>query len=175
MDPHPDDYLPILSALLETVLPFDDPAFPGVPAARIHDRFLRMFRLEAERRFLLLQQALLFFDDVELFPEAIPAILAEERRVLRGQTGLDLLLAGSVRRDRQFFAAFRSTSGPGPLRFTDLSLGRRREYFQIWSGSGFSVKRRFARSSRDLAMIAAYSLPEVWAAIGYEGPLLERS
>lgn len=171
-DPHPEDYRPILSALLETVLPLDDPKFPRIVLGDIERRFLRMFRLEAERRFLVLQQALLFFDDVELFPRAVPAILREEQRV-SGERGsaLESLLSKGLRHDRGLFDRFREGIEP-KSRFVSLALERRRLYFRLWTGSAFSVKRHFARSSRDLGMIAAYSHPEVWSAIGYEGPFI---
>ena len=56
-----------------------------------------------------------------------------------------------------------------------LALGQQREYVDLWRRSGFLVKQQFYASARSLVMISAYSMEEMWAAIGYDGPVLSRT
>ena len=76
------------------------------------------------------------------------------------------------RQDRQLADAFAHSRGDGLPNFSALRLVQQREYFDLWRQSGFLVKQQFYASARSLVMISAYSMEEVWTAIGYDGPLL---
>jgi hypothetical protein len=84
--------------------------------------------------------------------------------------------------DAELAAAWRADQRTGQAfsnlvvarRFVDLSVERQRDYLQLWSTSAFVVRRQFHAAARALIMISAYSLDDLWQAIGYDGPLVER-
>ena len=178
-DPHPEDYQPVLRALVEAILPFDHPRFPSISAQRIEARFLKLFDLEEEERFLIIQQTFLFFNEIDLFPQTFPSIVAEERRLLDAGPDRvrppDFLLSEKELHDGELYRKFRSTTPSSARHFTHLSLQLKRQYLGLWGSSGFAVKRRFYSSAKDLVVVTAYTMDEVWRAIGYEGPLLGRT
>ena len=72
-------------------------------------------------------------------------------------------------------AAFRREfSVPAGAHFSDLPLSGRRRYLGLWQNSASVVKREFHSALRSLVMISAYSMDEMWASIGYKGPLVHR-
>ena len=169
-DPPLADYDQILVALIRTVLPCEQAAFP-ITAAQVQARMLRMFRLERDPRFLLLQRSFVLFDQTDLFPHFVP--LAREEHRLRGTTdapGAGPVSADDLTHDRELYASFAGAAAPS--RFISLTLDRQREYFDLWRRSRFLLRREFHATSRSLVMITAYSMAEVWSAIGYAGPLL---
>lgn len=56
--------------------------------------------------------------------------------------------------------------------FSQLSLERARGVVDAWLTSPAVEQRRFMSTVKALAMVALYSDPTVWPAIGYAGPLL---
>jgi hypothetical protein len=169
-DPPLGEYQPILRGLIQTVLPCEDTAFP-VTVAQIQARLLRIFRLERDPRFLLLQRSFVLFDQTDLFPHFLP--LAQEEHRLRASSETHAPspeFAGDLTHDRELHASFTGTAAPA--RFVALGLDRQRQYFDLWRRSRFLLRREFHATSRSLVMIAAYSMDEVWPAIGYAGPLL---
>jgi phage tail protein X len=162
VDPPLADYEPILRALIGTVLPLDVPAFP-VTGQQVKDRLLRLFRLECDPRFLLLQRSFMLFDQTDLFPHFAPLTREEKEE---GRSTKD---EGEAH-DRDLYARFAAHGAPA--RFTALPLDRQREYFDLWRQSRFLLRREFHATARSLVMVSAYSMPETWAAIGYAGPLL---
>jgi hypothetical protein len=56
--------------------------------------------------------------------------------------------------------------------FASLQLQDQRAYIMLWARSDVGVRRRFYRAMKSLIMAAAYSMEDVWAVIGYAGPLL---
>jgi hypothetical protein len=69
------------------------------------------------------------------------------------------------------------TAGAGPLgfhRFTRLDPAGRRGVLERWRGSGFGPKRQIADAVRRVALFSYYSRPEIWPALGYDGPLVGR-
>jgi hypothetical protein len=172
-DPHPDDYRPIVRGLIEAVLAFEDPRFPKVRVEEVQDRLLALFPLEAEARYVGLQKAFMLFDDVELFPDpALPIVDAEGAAVdARERESAAALAAESrdkVAQDRVLYETFRQGQGT-EARFSRLPLAARRHYLELWGGSAFVVRRQFYGSVKSLVMIAAYSHPAFWEAIGYGG------
>lgn len=104
--------------------------------------------------------------------------MRNEWRVAEAQqrsVDLDELLNRKAAFDQTLYADFCRRHDAAPQKFTALSVGRRRAYLNLWNRSDFLVRRQFYSSVRALVMIAAYSMDEVWAAIGYQGPLLPRS
>lgn len=69
---------------------------------------------------------------------------------------------------RAFDASGLSASGT----FASLNATDRATYLRIWATSERDVRRRFYGSIRAVTLIAFYSLPDVWAAIDYAGPVL---
>ena len=162
VDPPLADYEPILRALIGTVLPLEVPAFP-VTGQQVEERLLRLFRLERDPRFLLLQRSFMLFDQTDLFPHFAPLTREEKDEGRRTKD------EGEAH-DRDLYARFAAHGTTA--RFTALPLDRQREYFDLWRQSRFLLRREFHATARSLVMVSAYSMPETWAVIGYAGPLL---
>lgn len=160
-DPTPDDYTPVLRALIETILPFDHPRFPEIAPAVMEARFLALFPLEADERFLLLRKGLVIFDRIDLFPE-LAAQTAEEREHAADERARYEQFRAALPRDRA-------------ERFTALTPPERSGYLGLWGQSAFASKQLFYHTSRRLVLVTAYSETEFWRAIGYAGPLLPAS
>ena len=167
-DPPLGDYEQILRALIRTVLPCEQKVFP-VTVAQVQARLLRMFQLERDPRFLLLQRSFVLFDQTDLFPHFQP-LAGEEHQLRVEPEGPDPAFADDLTHDREVYATFAGAAAP--TRFISLTLDRQREYFDLWRRSRFLLRREFHATSRSLVMITAYSMAEVWQAIGYAGPLL---
>jgi hypothetical protein len=168
-------YQAVLSGIIRAVLPFERSDFPLTPA-QVQGRLLRLFELEQDTRFLALQKTLVFFEQIDLFADLAPVDAELTARDARGR-GLDAasLVSGLRRQDRQLADAFAQSLGDSALSFSALQLMRQREYVELWRRSGFRIKQQFYTSARSLVMISAYSMEEVWPAIGYDGPLVPRT
>jgi hypothetical protein len=167
-------YQAALAGIVRAVLPFERSDFPVTPA-QVEARLLRLFELEQDARFLALQKTLVVFEQTDLFADLAPVDAELTARDAR-ERGLDVAAVVSAlrRQDRQLADAFAHSRGGGSPDFSALALVQQREYFDLWRQSGFLVKRQFHASARSLVMISAYSMEEVWSAIGYDGPLLPR-
>ena len=170
----------ILGSLVRTILPFEHPRFPPVSPETIEARLLAMFPVDTDARLLPLQQALQLFNELDLFPQLAPALEALERDALDADPAtpagiVEAALAQRAAADRRSYQAFRdSIQPPGAGRFTELTPAARSAYLRLWGRSGFTVKRRFYRSAKGLVTVTAYSMEQLWRAIAYAGPLLER-
>lgn len=171
-DPHPDDYEPVLRALIETILPFDHPRFPRTSVAEIQERLLALFPFEAERRYLVLQKALMVFDRIDLFPLLQTPMVAEERMLGHAT---DAMIAECATQDQRRYDEFRRTLASGAEFFPSLQPQARAAYLRLWGQSGFNAKQLFYHSAKRLIMVTAYSLNDFWRVIGYAGPLLKQS
>jgi hypothetical protein len=120
---------------------------------------------------------LLYFDEVDLFTYGLPLAGAELSATDARERGMDsnALIARKEANDRRLYGAFVARDPASVKTFRSLNVERRREYFALWSRSDFLVRRQFYSSARALAMIAAYSMDDVWPAIGYDGPILPRA
>jgi hypothetical protein len=166
-DPALADYEQVLGGLIRAVLPLELPAFP-VTAAQVQARLLSLFRLERDPRFLLLQRSFMLFDQTDLFPQF--ARLAAEHERLEGRATKDHWpQSEDDGHDGELYARFER--GGMPSRFTTLPVNRQREYFELWRQSRLLLRREFHATARSLVMITAYSMPQMWAVIGYEGPV----
>ena len=174
-DPPLADYDRVLDGLVRTVLPLEQPVFP-VTGAQVKTRLLDLFRLERDPRFLLLQRSFVLFEQTDLCPQFAP-LANEDQRIEGG--GPQRPRQGTKdhgghgddsAHDRELYAGFANAGAP--LGFTSLPLDRQREYFDLWRRSRFLLRREVHANARSLIMISAYSMSEVWAAIGYAGPLL---
>jgi hypothetical protein len=169
-DPPLSDYEQVLNGLIRTVLPFEQVEFP-VTVAQVQTRLLHLFRLEHDPRFLVLQRMFILFDQTDLFPHFTP-ISSIERRMRDGGAPDAAVLSAAQAHDRELYAGFaRDTAAP---RFASLPLDRQREYFDLWRRSRFLLRREFHATARAVIMITAYSMTELWTAIGYAGPLVVR-
>lgn len=171
-DPHPDDYEPVLRALIETILPFEHPRFPRTSVADIQERLLALFPLEAERRYLVLQKGLMVFDRVDLFPLLQTPMVAEERALVNATA---VAIAERAAQDQGLYEEFRRSFRSDAESFTALQPHARAAYFRLWGQSAFNSKRLFYHSAKSLVMVTAYSMGDFWRVIGYAGPLLKPS
>lgn len=64
--------------------------------------------------------------------------------------------------------------GYSTTRFTKLPLLRQREYLSQWGESGIALRRTGFISLKGLLAFYYYSDPQVWDAIGYDGPWMGR-
>ena len=194
-DPSPSEYHPVLSALIQAVLPFEHPLFPRISHEKVLGRLEELFPLEEEERLKPLQRSLMILDDTTLFPHAFGPILSEERKILHAESGeapetgalpesraskeaLDRrvteALDQALEHDKSLHARFLKGSGARPT-MVAMDPAARREYLWMWSQSAFMLKRQLYRTTKALIMITAYSTPELWHAIGYGGPLLGKT
>lgn len=177
-EPHPDQYLPVLRALVRAVLPFDHPGFPALAPERVDAEVLRLFPVHEDDEYVGLRKALVVFDQLELYADVPPPLEDDERDRLRedgvAEERIDRELAARRKRERARLDAFQPRMG-GASSFTELPLAPQRAYLRLWSQSDFHVRREFYRGSKTLTMIPLYSMPEVWPAIGYDGPLLHQA
>lgn len=158
------EWQPILRAFTEAVVAFDHPRFPrSIGVERVTASLYEHFPIERADAFDPLRVGLRVFDDTSLFAERLQPLLDDERRSGADDGELDQAVA----RDRLALREARVTGS-----FCALDLAARRRYLSLWAQSAFTQRRRFYRSGKVLTMIATYSLPEMWAHIGYEGPLL---
>jgi hypothetical protein len=177
-DPDSTAYRPALDAVIVAVLPFERPDFPLRDPAVVRQRLVRMFPLESDNRFAAFQRTLVFFDEIGLF-EIFSGPLLQEEAIARdtSQRGGDMnQLAAMIREtDTSSLEAFRREfSVPAGGHFSNLPLAARRRYLGLWQNSASVVKREFHGALRSLVMISAYSMDEMWASIGYAGPLVHR-
>jgi hypothetical protein len=170
-DPGLLDYEPVLDGVIKAVLPFEHPGFP-VTLQQVRRQLLHLFELEADPRYQSLQRTLQFFDDIRLF--AGPTVLTDPPGpdVAGGEAERRVSATVGHTEDQRLFAAFCAI--PGETRFAALPLSRQRGYFDLWRRSHFILKREFYAGARAVVLLTAYSMPPVWSAIGYEGPLAER-
>ena len=55
-------------------------------------------------------------------------------------------------------------------RFADAPLDARRVFLRVWARAEAPAQRRFYAGVKSMVLIAAYSLPELQRAIGFEDP-----
>jgi hypothetical protein len=173
VDPAWNAYRPILHAVITTLLPFEDPAFPKIPAEAIERRLIALFPLEKEQKFLGLQRTIVLFDTVDLFTTFSGPLLAEEMKARDiARRGGDWRSIAREIGDRDGEAFRRFAAEEGASRFTALAPHRRAQYLALWRDSPSVVKRQFHSALKSLVMITTYSMDEAWSAIGYAGPLV---
>jgi hypothetical protein len=166
-DPNPDDYRPVLKAIINTILPFDHPRFPAITETAVESTLYSYFPIDDNDRFLTLQKSLMFFNETSLFPHSFAPIINEEtndstENTITEKKQHDTLLY------QQWFAGIKNDA----QLFTELTPPQQKEYLRMWGQSKFRIKRQLYRSVKSLVMIAAYSSNDLWKAIGYDGPLL---
>ena len=57
-------------------------------------------------------------------------------------------------------------------RFSRLSVQARQQVLADWTASGLTPKRQIAVAVSKTALFTHYARPQVWPAIGYDGPML---
>ncbi len=153
----------VLKALLETILPFDPLRFPHHRLAHCQTLFAaRLAPAHAWRK------SLSAFNAAEAFPNLTDSTLAQERRALEAYpANTPELVRKQLERkrcqDEKLLDFFLTKHGPTVRPFTDMDLSARRDYFWLWSQSGFSLKRRFHRACKGAILAAACAAPELRA------------
>lgn len=173
--PSPDRVQPVVDALVRALLPFEDSRFP-VREHAVAARLLEMFPVHDDPDLAGLRRGLVVFDDAALFPERLSLLVDAEHEFLvagerMSEPAIERAIEDAFARDAEAFARFRPHTSPKD--FARMPLVDQRAYLKLWSGSAFALRRRFYRSAKSVVMFAAYSLPELWQAIGYDGPLLQ--
>lgn len=153
---------PQFEAVVATVVPFGE-QFPLRNPAELTQRIEALFHLGESAAF---QASLAQFSSLESFSAPSPQLFAFERAYSPEAQPEELLEL-----DRHAFA--RSALAKGRS-FADLTPEQRAAYLRLWTQSAFIVRRRFYMSVRAIAFEAFYSMPQVWNAIGYAGPMLEK-
>lgn len=148
-----------LTPLVETILP---PGFPVVTGQTIAERIESLYHLSDSRTFA---GSLSVFMQPSFFPEALGSLYDVERS---SAPDADVHEAASA--DAR---AYRRASLPAVNNFAAFTPDQRAAYVGLWSQSAFNTRRRFYQSVRFLTFAAFYSLPQVWSAIGYAGPVLQ--
>jgi hypothetical protein len=176
-EPPPQVYLPVLKGLIRTVLPFDHPRFPAVSPEAIDRRLIELFPFtQDDEDSLALRKALMIFDAVDLFTAAPAPVVAQEADALgiedRHSSTWSEAVGTKRAADKRIYDEFSGTQAKLPEHFVDLTPDARVKYYTLWSQSAFSVKRRFYRASKTLILVTAWSMDEMWSAIGYAGPLV---
>jgi hypothetical protein len=172
-DPPLAEYQPILDALVQAFLPCERADFP-VTSPQVRSRLLTLFSLERDPRFADFQKAIVLFDQTDLFAEPLVPAAAEliARSAAADRAGERTILREAQAKDAAAYAVFAAAAGAA--RFVELSRDRQRAYLGLWQGSGYVLRRQFHASARSLVMIAAYSMPAMWRAIDYGGPLVKK-
>jgi hypothetical protein len=67
-----------------------------------------------------------------------------------------------------FDEAFAGEAGAGG-RFAAAPLPARRAYLRLWARADAPARRRFYKSVKSMVLIAAYALPAMRRAVGYDG------
>jgi len=57
----------------------------------------------------------------------------------------------------------------GGMRFSAAPLAARRAHLRLWARGDVPERRRFYKSVKSMVLIAAYSLPALRRAVGYDG------
>lgn len=156
----------VLHALVTSVLPFEHPQFPKLTAADLETTLLELFPLDRDPELANVRTAVMLFDDCAAFP-APPAPFLQDQRENTGDE------RRAVAHDRTAFERYAAAYGTG--HFAEQSIAARRAYLALWGQSAIDTRRRIYRGFRAWVLISAYSRRELWQAIGYDGPLLERS
>jgi hypothetical protein len=169
-----DAWQPLVRALVETILAFDDPAFPPIGVERVERRVLAGLPVEDERRPPALHLALKSFAEMGRFVVLPPSVRQAEEELLASEGAgsseeIDGIIARKVREDARRFESFVGELGPVD-RFEQAALATRRNYLRLWARSGFSERRRVYTTLKGMVLVAAYSLPELGRAVGFEGP-----
>lgn len=148
--------------LVETLLPIGSPGFPNVTGPMISDRIESLYHLSESRVFVA---SLATFMQPASFLEPSTALYAAEKVIDPHVDPAEM--------NRADVRAYRLADLPHAKTFAALTPRQRTTYLRLWSHSAFNTRRRFYQSVRFLTFAAFYSLPQVWPAIGYAGPVLQ--
>lgn len=151
-----------IEALISTVVPFGA-GFPLAEPSQVVQRMETLFHLRENAAF---QASLAAFASVGAFT-APPAELFELERSADERAVPEQLLE----HDRR---AFRDSGLAKTQSFAEFTPEERARYVRLWTQSAFSIRRRFYMSIRAVTFEAFYSMPQVWEAIGYAGPILHK-
>lgn len=151
-----------MAPLVETILPVGSPNFPAVTAATIADRIESLYHLGDSRTFVA---SLATFMRPTSFKNPNALLYVAEQA-----TSADVNAGQMTMRDAR---AYRMAALPNASDFANLTPEQRATYLRLWSRSAFNTRRRFYQSVRFVTFAAFYSMPQVWPAIGYAGPLLQ--
>ena len=150
-----------LAPVVDTLLPFGTSSFPPIRPEALVRRIDDLFNLGENPIF---QASLRGFSSIASFSTGTIQLFAAEK-VAAPEADVKELTAIDA-------AAFSASALPSVAAFQDLKPADRSTYIRLWSQSAFSTRRRFYGSVRAITLVAFYSLPESWQAIGYEGALL---
>lgn len=151
-----------MAPLVETLLPVGSSAFPDITAEVLADRIESLYHLGDSRTF---EASLATFMQPTSFVSPSTLLYAAEKSITPGQDLRRMTTADAH--------AYRLAQLPNATDFAHFTPDQRTAYLWLWSHSAFNTRRRFYQSVRFLAFAAFYSMPQVWPAIAYAGPLLK--
>jgi hypothetical protein len=164
----------VLRALISALLAYDHPDFAPGTQATVAQKLLAYFPINSDPLLTPLIPALAIFERMDLFSTLPPPMRAAERKLLLAEglseSALDAALAEREAEDLRAYEQ-QHRAGLGK-RFSEADLAMARAYLSLWGDSAFLMRRRIYRAVRSMVLVAAYSLPTHWPAIGYAGPLL---
>lgn len=167
----------LLNALIQAVLAYDHPDFALGTQAAVAQQLLHYFPIDSDPQFEPLVTALAIFERMDLFGSIPPPMRTAERKLLlaegRADSDTGSIVAHAEAEDLRAYDALLRT-GLGK-RFSEADLKSARAYLSLWGRSAFLMRRRIYRALRSMILVAAYSLPAHWPAIGYDGPILDQS
>ena len=171
-DPHPDHYNPILRSLINLILPFDHPDFPSITPDVVLKN-MEIYFPQTKEHLEPFQMTFLVFNDIQLFPEKLPAIMDEEAKLFREfeelETGqIEKKVSEFLNRDKALFLQFQKKYGQYTS-FQSAPVDVQEAYFSLWEKSSFNIRRMFFNSAKGVINACAYCQEEIWDAIGYSG------
>ena len=168
----------VLRALIETILPFEQPDFPAIGVARVERVLLARFPIDRDEPGGGMARAFAAFDDTSRFvacDEPLRTVEADLGRAAgaAGDAGTDEVgawIARKVRAEVARFDVFARAHGQDGA-FQARPLAARRAYLRLWARSDFALRRRFYAAVKSMVLVSAYAVPALARAIGYDGPM----
>lgn len=151
-----------IAPLVETLLPFGSAGFPDASVQMVVQRIESIYHLAESRTFVASLSA--FMRPSAFVTPGAALYVAEQSSA--PEADMRALAASDAR-------AYRFARLPEAGDFGHFSNHERAVYLRLWSQSAFNTRRRFYQSVRFITFAAFYSMPQVWPAIGYAGPLLQ--
>jgi hypothetical protein len=176
-DPHPDQYTPILTSLIKIILPFDHHDFPAITPDVVLKNMEVHFPLSDEN-LEPFQRAFMVFNDIELFPQKLPAIMDEETKSFSEfekleNAQIEHKMTEFLEHDKDLFQKFQKEFGTHKS-FQSAPVEAQEAYFSLWAKSSFSIRRMFYNSAKGVINACAYCQDKMWDAIGYKGHFIHR-
>ena len=154
------------------ILPIDHPEFPKITPEIVLNNIEKHFSLTEEKQEPF-QRAFMIFNDMQLFPEKLPAIIDEEARLFREfeeleKSKINSKISEFLEHDKDIFSQFQKQYRPHSS-FQSAPTDVQAAYFSLWGKSSFNIRRMFFNSAKGIINACTYCQKEMWDTIGYSG------